>query len=76
VTHEARAPISWGRATALALAILAISALCFVLIPNWVLTELTGVSHDGRVAIATVGFFTLLVIGAWMLRRLQARGVV
>jgi len=74
--HETQPPIGWGRATGVALAILAIGAACFVYVPNWVLTDLTGVSHDARVAIATIGFLVFLVGGAWLLRRLQARGVI
>lgn len=73
---DTQPPIGWGRATGLALAILAIGAACFVFVPNWVLTNLTGLSNNARIAVATVGFFAILVGGAWLLRRLQARGVI
>lgn len=74
--HDTQPPIGWGRATVLALAILAVGAACFVFLPNWVLTNLTGLSNDARIALATIGFFALLVGSAWLLRRLQARGVI
>ena len=74
--HDTQPPIGWGRATGLALAILAVGAACFAFVPNLVLTKLTGLSNDARIALATVAFFALLVGGAWLLRRLQARGVI
>jgi len=73
---DSRAPIGWGRAILASLAILAVGAGLLVFVPNWALTQLTGLSRDGRVAVATVGFFVLLVACVWMLRRLQARGVI
>jgi hypothetical protein len=77
VTHEELAsPIGWGRASATALVVLAVGAALFVFVPNWVLTHLTGLSRNGRVAVATIGFFVLLVVVLWVLRRLQARRVI
>jgi hypothetical protein len=56
--------------------ILAVGAGVFVYLPNWVLTHLSGLSRDGRVAVATVEFLLALAIMSWALRRLQRRGVV
>lgn len=55
---------------------LAVGAALFVYAPNWVLTHLTGLSRNGRVAVATIGFFLLLAAIAWLLRRLQSRRVL
>jgi hypothetical protein len=51
------------------------AALCLYL-PNWLLTHLTGLSRDGRVAVATAGFFVLFFVFAWALRQLQARRLI
>jgi hypothetical protein len=69
-------PIGWWRAAASALTILAVGAGLLVYLPNWVLTHLSGVSRDGRVALATVEFLLALGAMAWALRRLQQRRVV
>jgi hypothetical protein len=69
-------PIGWWRAVASALVILAVGALLFVYGPNWVMTKLTGLGRGGRVAIATTGFFVLIGVAAWSLRRRQARRVI
>jgi len=75
--HEA-APLSigWVRAALSSLAILVSGAVLFLYVPNWVLTHLTGLSRDGRVAVATAGFFVAFFAFAWALRRLQARRVI
>ena len=72
----APSPIWWGRAAFLSLVVLVVGAVLFMYVPNWVLTHLTGLSRDGRVAVATTGFFVLFFAFAWVLRRLQARGVI
>jgi hypothetical protein len=69
-------PIGWWRAAASALTILAVGAGLFVYVPNWVLTHLTGLSRSSRVTVATIGFVLFLAASAWLLRRLQARGVI
>jgi len=77
VGHEAApSPIGWVRAALSSLAILALGAVLFLYVPNWVLTHLTGLSRHGRVAIATAGFFVLFFAFAWALRRLQARHAI
>lgn len=74
--EETPSPIGWGRATLEAVATLVVGAVFLVILPNWALTHLTGLSRGGRVAVATTGFFVLLVSCAWVLRRLQARRVI
>ena len=56
--------------------IVAAGAVLFVFGPNWLLTHLTGLSRNGRVAVATVAFFVFFALFAWGLRRLQARRVI
>jgi hypothetical protein len=73
---ESPSPIGWGRAALTAIAILVVGTASLVIAPNWVLVHLTGLSRNGRVAVATVGFVTFFVALAWGLRRLQARGVI
>jgi hypothetical protein len=77
VEHEEESPsIGWGRAVLTALIILALGTLLLVYLPNWALTNLTGLSRNGRVAVATGAFFVLFFAFAWALRRLQARRVL
>ena len=76
MSEERRASIGWGRASTISLVILVVGAGLLVFVPNWALTQLTGLSRDGRVAVATTAFFVLLVSCAWVLRRLQARRVI
>ena len=73
---EQPASIGWGRAVLAALLIVVVGAVLFVFGPNWLLTHLTGLSRNGRVAIVTVAFFVLFALFAWGLRRLQARHAI
>ena len=71
-----QAAIGWPRAVGSGVAILALALALAFWGTNWILTDLTGLSRDNRVTLAT-GFF-LVVVGlvAWALRRLQARGLI
>ena len=73
---DSPSPIGWWRAAATALAIIVAGAGLFVFGPNWVLTHLAGLSRNGRVAVATTAFIVLLIAAAWVLRRLQSRGLI
>ena len=75
-TAEEATSIGWGRAVLAATLIVAAGAVLFVFGPNWLLTHLTGLSRNGRVAVATVAFFVFFALFAWSLRRLQARRVI
>ena len=68
--------IGWGRALASAVVILVAGAVLFVFAPNWMLTHLTGLTRNGRVALVTTAFVVVFVAFAWVLRRLQARRVI
>jgi hypothetical protein len=74
--EEEQSSIGWARAGATALVILALGTALLVVLPNWALTHLTGLSRNGRVAVATTTFFVVFVAFAWALRRLQSRGVL
>jgi hypothetical protein len=73
---EQPASIGWGRAVLTAFLIVVVGAVLFVFGPNWLLTHLSGLSRNGRVAIVTIAFFVLFALFAWSLRRLQARRVI
>ncbi|MEX1006407.1 MAG: hypothetical protein WD271_01010 [Acidimicrobiia bacterium] len=68
--------IGWGRALVSAAVILVAGAVLLVFVPNWLLTHLTGLSRNGRVAVVTTSFVVVFVAFAWVLRRLQARRVI
>ena len=74
--EETPSPIGWARAALTSLVILAVGTALFVYLPNWVLTHLTGLSRNGRVGVATTGFFVLFFAFAWALRRLQAHRLI
>jgi hypothetical protein len=76
VREEGPSPIGWGRAVCTALVILALGTALLVYLPNWALTHLTGLSRNGRVAVAATVFFVLFVAFAWTMRRLQSRHVL
>jgi hypothetical protein len=73
---RATSAIGWGRAVISAVVILVVGLVLLVYLPNWVLENLTGVGRHGRVAVTTAGFFALFFGFAWVLRRLQAHGVI
>jgi hypothetical protein len=75
-TTDETTSLGWGRAVLAATLIVAAGAVLFVFGPNWLLTHLTGLSRNGRVAVATVAFFVFFALFAWSLRRLQARRVI
>jgi hypothetical protein len=47
-----------------------------VIVPNLLITQLSGVGRGARVALATAWFTAALVALSWLLRRLQDRHVV
>jgi hypothetical protein len=64
--------VGWPRAVVTGLVIVAASVGLLMYAPDLFLTQLTGLSRSGRVAIASVWFFVALGLLAWVLRRLQA----
>ncbi len=73
---EYTSPIGWVRAALTSGAVLILGTALLVYAPNWALTHLTGLSRNGRVAVATAWFFAALFAMLWALRRLQARRMI
>jgi len=71
-----RSSIGWPRAILTAVVVLAVAVGVGVVGANAALTNLTGLSRDARMWIATaLTMMTVIGLG-WALRRLQARGLV
>ena len=68
--------IGWPRAVASGLAILVVGLVVAVGGANLILTNLNSVGRDTRVYLASTVFLVTLVVMAWVLRRLQARGLI
>jgi hypothetical protein len=68
--------IGWLRAVASGLAILIVGLVVALGGANLILTNLNSVSRDTRVYLATALFLVTVVVMAWVLRRLQARGLI
>jgi hypothetical protein len=68
--------ISWLRAIATGVAVLVIGIGVAVLGANRIMTKALGVTRGGREALATALFLVVVIVLAWALRRLQARGLV
>lgn len=71
-----RASIGWGRAVGSGLAVVVLGLLVCVYLPNYLVTHLSSWTRDQRAGLATVVCFAGLAAIAWLLRRLQARGVI
>jgi hypothetical protein len=65
--------MSWWRASAIAVVVVAVAFAALVIVPNAILSQLSGLGRGGRVALATGWFFAAVVAILWVLRRLQAR---
>ena len=75
-TDEPIGEIGWLRAIATGVAILVVGIGVTVVGGNRILTKALGVTRGGREALATALFLVVLVALAWLLRRLQARGLI
>ena len=73
-----QAGIGWLRAIASGLAILAVGFAVGIGFTNWLLTDgsLSSLSRDDRMWLATSLCLVSVVVIAWGLRRLQARGLI
>ena len=76
VIDETANEIGWFRAIAMGVAILVVGIGITVVGGNRILTKALGVTRGGREALATALFFVVVVALAWLLRKLQARGLV
>jgi hypothetical protein len=71
-----QARIGWLRAIGSGLAILIVGLGLTLFGTDRLLTSLTGMERDTRVLVATGVFILIVVVAAWLLRRLQARGLI
>ncbi len=71
-----RSVIGWGRATLTGLAVIVVGTVASVGGANAVLTRATSLSRDVREYIASIVFLAVVIVLAWGLRRLQARGLI
>jgi hypothetical protein len=76
VSPERRAEFGWVRGLATALVILIVGFVAVVYVTNVIVTRFTGMQRPTRVGLATAWFFISLLALAFVLRRLQARGIV
>ena len=76
MSDEAAPEIGWLRAIATGVAILVVGIGVAVVGGNRILTKALGVTRGGREALASALFLVVLVALAWLLRRLQARGLI
>ena len=68
--------IGWPRALLTGLAVLVVGLAVSVGGANLVLTRATSLSRHTREYIASALFFSVVIVLAWTLRRLQARGLI
>jgi membrane protein implicated in regulation of membrane protease activity len=74
--HPDEPDIGWLRAIATGVAVLVVGIGATVIGGNRILTKALGVTRGGREALASGLFFVVVVVLAWALRRLQARGMI
>lgn len=68
--------MKWSRAFLSGVVIVGAAFLLLIIIPDLILSEITGVERSGRVALAT-GWFIVSFTGLlWGLRRLQSRRII
>ena len=74
--EQRREAIGWPRAIVTGLALLVVGIAVAVYGAQLAIENLTGLSRDQRVWVATAIVTASVVLMAWVLRRLQARGVI
>jgi len=74
--EQRREAIGWPRAILTGLALLVVGIAVAVYGAQLAIENLTGLSRDQRVWVATAIVTASVVLMAWVLRRLQARGVI
>jgi hypothetical protein len=73
---ERREQIGWFRGIVTGLVITVVTLVVSVGSVNEILTQVTGVSRDTLTYLASAVFLFWVVVAAWVLRRLQSRGVI
>jgi hypothetical protein len=77
VTGDEPTPeIGWLRAIVTGIAVLVVGIGIAVIGANRILTKALGVTPGGRQALASALFLVVVIVMAWALRRLQARGLI
>jgi hypothetical protein len=76
VDEAAAAEIGWWRAILSGLAVLVVGFAAAVLGANRILTKALGLRRAPREWFATGLFFLVIIVMAWVLRRLQARKLI
>jgi xanthine/uracil permease len=71
-----RERIGWGRAILTGLATLVVGLAATVLVANLIMTKATGISRDTAGYLASAWFVVAVCLIAWILRRLQRRGLL
>lgn len=68
--------IGWLRAIVTGVAILVVGLGVSVVGSNEIITRVTSVSRDNAAYLASTFFVVCIAVSAWVLRRLQKRGLV
>jgi multisubunit Na+/H+ antiporter MnhB subunit len=63
--------VSWTRALATGVVVVAVAFVLLVIVPDQLLTQLSGLDRSARVAVATAWFVIAVTAMLWTLRRLQ-----
>ena len=74
--QQRREAIGWFRGIGSGLAILVVGLAVSVGVSNEILTNVSVMSRDNLAYLATAVFLVVLVVAAWAIRRLQARGLI
>jgi membrane protein implicated in regulation of membrane protease activity len=74
--HDDGPDIGWARAIGSGLAILVVGFFATVYAADALVTNLSGVSRSTRQYVASAVFLVLVLVLAWVLRRLQARRLI
>lgn len=74
--HDDGGDIGWARAIGSGLAILVVGFFATVYAADALVTNLSGVSRSTRQYVASAVFLVLVLVLAWVLRRLQARRLI
>ena len=67
--------MTWPRAAAIGVGLVALAFVLLVYVPDQLLTSLSGMARSSRVAVTTAWFTVALAGLLWALRRLQAHGL-
>ena len=72
----AREHLGWVRAILSGLAVLVVGLAATVVVANLIITKATGISRDAAAYLASGWFVIAVCVIAFVLRRLQRRGVI